>query len=430
MSNYPYYTDVDQIYHCDWTAQKYLRFSLMKEVLGELFPQNHRSKFIQIAGTSGKGSVCRFLEAAFSVEYKTGAFVNPHLFDFRERFSVNGKIVDQNEILDIWENTLLPLSVKMLSKKRLALSYSEVCVLFALLIFQKHEVDWAFMETGCGGRYERLTALKAEAAVITSVGYDHPLSLGEEKWQRACDKAGIIRTGKPLFTAEPDDEIVRIFAQFCEKQNADLIRLKEKSVEEVRNFHLGEGKNFLIFNQEHQIKNAALALEIFRFFKGKGDIRKALKKMGEVVFLGRFEEIAPGVFIDIAHNEDKIHALFEHLQKNFFEKKIILVVALSNLRSPDKIFKNISSIAERIIVTRASYSSVEPEDIAKSLQLSSAVPVEIIENPREAYEKAVSLKTDNSIVVLTGSNYMIDQAINPDRHLSHLNLTYGWRYKH
>ncbi|MBN2363972.1 hypothetical protein JXL83_07555, partial [candidate division WOR-3 bacterium] len=119
----------------------------------------------------------------------------------------------------------------------------------------------------------------------------------------------------------------------------------------------------------------------------------------------------------------------KHLKTKYNEKKIILVIALSNFRSPERVFKNLAGLAEKIIVTKASYNSVEPASIAGELDKITGKTAEIVENPSEALKRALTLKKDDCIVVLTGSNYMIDQALNPDRHLAHLNLTYGWRYK-
>lgn len=430
MPDFTYYTAIDQIYHADWMAERFYRFEMMKEILGEIWHGKHPTKFIQIAGTSGKGSVCRFLEASFSVNHKTGSFTNPHLFDFRERFSVQGKTVEAREITEVWENKLLPLCLKRYSKNpQTPLSFSEICVLAALLIFEKHGVEWAFLETGCGGRYERLTAVDVEAAVITSVGYDHPLSLGEQKWQRASEKAGIIRKNRPLFTGETDEETLEIFRQFCRKNETEMIVLDEENIKMTRDYAGKSKKDSKLFGQEHQIGNASLSLKIFRHFCGDNKISEALYKMGELSFAGRFEEISPGVFIDIAHNENKIESLSKHLKTKFKEKKIILVVALSNFRSPERVFKNLAGLAEKIIVTNASYNSVEPVSIAGELDKITGKTAEIVVDPSEALKRALTMKKDDCIVVLTGSNYMIDQALNPDRHLAHLNLTYGWRYK-
>ncbi|MBN1620361.1 hypothetical protein JW890_06535 [candidate division WOR-3 bacterium] len=430
MPDFSYYTAVDQIYHADWTAEKFSRFERMKEAISELWPRKHPAKIVQIAGTSGKGSVCRFLEASFSLKSRTGAFTNPHLFDFRERFSISGKSVDQSEITQVWEDILLPLCVRQYRKNpSLALSFSEICVLMALVFFQRYEIEWAFLETGCGGRYERLSCLEAQAAVITSVGYDHPLSLGEQKWQRACDKAGIIRKSKPLFTAETDPQILDIFSHFCQRSESEMIPVGEEDESLVREFIAGQKEKPVFLSQEHQIKNASLALKVFCWFFPEINPTEALLKMNEVSVSGRFEEVSPGVYIDIAHNEDKIEALACHLKSSFHGKNIILVIALSNLRSPEKVFKSIAFLASHIIVTRASYSSVEPSDIARKLKNMTGNEIKVIRNPREAYKKALSMKDKTNIVLLTGSNYMIDQALNPDRKLAHLNNTYGWRYK-
>ena len=83
-------------------------------------------------------------------------------------------------------------------------SFHEVSILIALALFEQHEVEWAAMETGVGGRYDQTRALDVAATALTNVGSDHAHLLGREQWQRALDKAGIARPGVPFFTSDTD----------------------------------------------------------------------------------------------------------------------------------------------------------------------------------------------------------------------------------
>ena len=96
--NFPYYSVVDEIFHAEWSAIKIARLELLRESIAALWPQGHPMRLIHVVGTGGKGSTCRFLEMGFGTLGRAGAFMSPHLFDYRERFSVSGEFVAPVEV--------------------------------------------------------------------------------------------------------------------------------------------------------------------------------------------------------------------------------------------------------------------------------------------------------------------------------------------
>ena len=62
---------------------------------------------IHVAGTNGKGSVCAFLTSILGeAGYSTGTFISPHLVEVRERFLINGEMVDQESFEGAFETVL------------------------------------------------------------------------------------------------------------------------------------------------------------------------------------------------------------------------------------------------------------------------------------------------------------------------------------
>ena len=106
--NFPYYNVVDQIYHAEWAAAKLARLDLLAESIAALWPNGHPTRLIHVAGTGGKGSTCRFLEMGLSCFGKSGAFFSPHLFDYRERFSIGGEFASQADVMHTWEQRIRP----------------------------------------------------------------------------------------------------------------------------------------------------------------------------------------------------------------------------------------------------------------------------------------------------------------------------------
>ncbi|NJN83409.1 MAG: hypothetical protein HC802_14740 [Caldilineaceae bacterium] len=106
--DFPYYSSVDQIYHAEWSIKKHVRLALLRESIRTLWPNGHPTRLIHVAGTGGKGSTCRFLELGCGCVGKAGAFMSPHLFDYRERFSIGGEFASRKDIQSIWTERIQP----------------------------------------------------------------------------------------------------------------------------------------------------------------------------------------------------------------------------------------------------------------------------------------------------------------------------------
>lgn len=431
-----YYNTVDQIYHADWTAGKLARLELVRQSIRRLWPSGHPTKLIQVAGTSGKGSVTRYLERGLLELGQSGSLTSPHLYDFRERVSIAGEYASREDIVEAWENTIRPLCVDvMLGRPGEGHTIADVCILLALVLFAKYNVRWAVIETGLGGRYDQTTALDVEIACLTNVGHDHENVLGSELWQRALDKAGICRPGKPFFTSARDTETLSIVRAVCDHMHAPLHQVEESDIELVRhtlaNMPEDEIPSNALLSGGHQLINASLAAAVIRHIAPEIDAPRLVRQFAQVRFPGRFEQIANGVYVDIAHNPEKIGAFVEQIRARFPEQPKVFVVGLSGARSATDVFPAIMAIAKRIIVTSASYKGRPPEEVAVELASINhrGVPIVVCPEPRDALAQAQRERTDDEVVFLTGSAYSIDQALNPDPYLRFLNATWGWRYR-
>jgi dihydrofolate synthase/folylpolyglutamate synthase len=166
--DFPYYSVVDQIYHAEWTAEKLARQLLLQRSVAALWPAGHPTRLIHVAGTGGKGSTCRFLEAGLSVIGKAGAFMSPHLFDYRERFSIGGEFVSRADVTWAWEEVVRPHTVRLAAEQpHQAHSFHECSILIALALFDRYGVEWAALETGVGGCYDQTRGLSVAATLLT-----------------------------------------------------------------------------------------------------------------------------------------------------------------------------------------------------------------------------------------------------------------------
>ena len=111
--NFPYYNAVDQIIHAEWTIPQLSRHQLLRQSIELLWPEGHPTQLIHVAGTGGKGSTCRFLEVGLMEVGAAGAYMSPHIYDYRERFSINGQFARQDDLTEVWENRIKPHCVQL-----------------------------------------------------------------------------------------------------------------------------------------------------------------------------------------------------------------------------------------------------------------------------------------------------------------------------
>lgn len=141
---------------------------------------------------------------------------------------------------------------------------------------------------------------------------------------------------------------------------------------------------------------------------------------------GRFWSPAPGVIADVAHNRDKIEFLAQRLKLEYPGQRFRFLLGLTRRRDPLDIFRPLFDLAEEIIVTSASYPGRDPQEIAEILRREVST-VSVSPDPSEAYHTQRERLSEGRMLVLTGSAYMIDQALNPDPYVRHTNAVFGWR---
>ncbi len=166
---------------------------------------SRRLRFVHVAGTNGKGSVCSMLAASLAGNgYSVGLFTSPHLLDFRERI----KIVSDGGCVMIPREAVLEFLSLYDSPE---LSFFEITTGMALWYFDRCQVDIAVLEVGLGGLLDSTNIVVPEVAVVTSIGLDHCALLGDTRAKIAGQKAGIFKSGVPAVVGEMDDETAPVF---------------------------------------------------------------------------------------------------------------------------------------------------------------------------------------------------------------------------
>lgn len=159
-------------------------------------------KVLHVAGTNGKGSVCRMLESVLLARgLRCGLYTSPHLVDFNERFRVQGASATDAALsaaaAPLWRALRLQAA-----RPEGPATYFEALTVLAFLFFRRERVEVLVLETGMGGRLDSTNVVEHPLlTLITNISLEHTQILGSTESAIAFEKAGIIKKGSPLVTA-------------------------------------------------------------------------------------------------------------------------------------------------------------------------------------------------------------------------------------
>lgn len=371
-------------------------------------PQN-AYKTIHVAGTNGKGSVCALIYSVLKESgFKVGLYTSPHLMKFNERIKINGKEISDKEIVEY---------TKLLKQKSEELgiqpTFFEFTTAMAFLHFAK-KVDIAVIETGMGGRLDATNIINPLVSVITNIDFDHMQILGDTKEKIASEKAGIIKTS-PVITGEKDPEIIEIFRKVCDKNNTNLItteNLKSEILEstlEKQVFKIN-GKKFEIhLLGKYQIENSKTAYLALKTI-GVSD-QNIGKGFENVCWPGRLQILSkkPLVIVDGTHNSAGLGATYEFVKK--LQNRKVLVLGIAEDKPLEEFVSKLCPIFETTITTEGNFKPADCRLIEEDAKKYSK-NVEAIKSVKKAVQKALSLVKEDETIFITGSLYMVGDAMN------------------
>lgn len=303
-----------------------------KNFLRKLGNPDQMLHIIHVAGTNGKGSVCAYISSILrAAGKKTAVFTSPHLKDIRERFSIDGKMVEKQVFLDAFLTVYHFLDWEELIKGGgYHPTFFEYLFFMAVLIFAGVGPDYCIMETGLGGRLDATNApSKKELTVITRIAFDHTRLLGNTIADIAGEKAGILRSGVPLIYSDTSEDAAKVFQNYAKKlqipafgvskKDYALLKFKNKSIDFcLYTRYYGYIRLTLNTIAAYQMENAALAVRAIEILDSGHTITEAMiqKGVADCFWPGRMEEVLPEVYVDGAHNVDGIRAFLETIRKD------------------------------------------------------------------------------------------------------------------
>lgn len=309
-------------------------------------PQN-RLKFIHVAGTNGKGSVCAMTaEVLRRAGYKTGLFTSPYIEIFNERMRIDGNMIGDDILAEY-----VTEAADIMEESGAGVSEFAFITAVAMKYFADNECDVVVLETGMGGRLDATNIIPApEAAVITSIGMDHMQYLGSTIEEIAKEKCGIIKSGSVVISA-PNDRVSGIIKEAAEKAGAELV-ICEKAERKPGSVIYKTWGYHLSLKGAYQAENASVVIELVRALRRRGYIiseQTLIDGLRNTSWKARYEFVSPDIVIDGGHNIDGIRALKESLAGE--NRKIILVMAMMQDKSYELCIHTIAPVAELVIAT-------------------------------------------------------------------------------
>lgn len=294
----------------------YPTLDAMYFIMNKLNNPQKNLKFIHIAGTNGKGSICEMLNKILILSgYRVGKFISPHLFESNESISVNNTNITDFEF-EKYINIFQEISKKYCLETNRKITRFEILTSLAILYFYEQKCDIVVLEVGLGGLYDCTNIVNSIISIFGSISFDHTAILGNTLEEIAIQKAGIIKENSNTIIFE--QPAVNIIKKVCLEKNSNLILISNS---DINNYYFNKDYQYFDFDNykqiainlkgKKQIENACIAikcceiLEQYNFKFSKSNILEALKT---VKHMARFEIInqKPLIIFDGGHNENAL----------------------------------------------------------------------------------------------------------------------------
>ena len=315
---------------------------------------------IHVTGTNGKTTIARAAaDIACAHGVKSGLYTSPHLHTVRERLSVCGVEISEEEFAEEWVH-LAPYLEVVDGQEHGASTYFEAITALAFLWFADKPVGLAVVEVGMGGSWDATNLVAGDVAVIGEIALDHP-ELGSSVQEVATEKAGIIKPGKIAVVREQPEEALKVIEARASDVGATIVlegrdwevtaRLPAVGGQQfrVQGIHTTYDELFTPMFGEHVVRNVAAAIvaveSVLGYRLDPDAIRSAI---GVLRIPGRLEVVArsPLIVLDGAHNPAGAEALARALVEAFTWSRLHVVLAVSSNKDLDGVVAALAPMAD------------------------------------------------------------------------------------
>lgn len=378
-------------------------------------PQD-KLKFIHVAGTNGKGSLCAMTASVLrAAGLHVGLYTSPYIVRFNERMQINGESISDNELCELVEH-VRPYADAMEDKP----TEFELITAVAFLYFARHKCDVVVLECGLGGRLDATNIIKEPLlSVITGIALDHTAILGDTIEKIAAEKAGIIKAGVPVLWCGNDPIAHAVIRQRADEigaplytVNHDALTVKDMTLEGT-SFDFGSHLDMHIpLLGSYQPHNAANALSVIDMLNASGyaiDNDAIRQGLAAVRWPARFEIIrrSPLVIADGGHNPDGIDAAVESIKRYFGNGKVALVTGVMADKDYRYMAARMTEVSSHIFcLTPDNPRALPAADYARVFE-ELGIEASPCASVAEAVQRGVDYAKENALpLVCLGSLYM------------------------
>lgn len=370
---------------------------------------------ITVAGTNGKGSTCAMLESILlQAGYRTGVYTSPHLVHFEERLRLNGEAVKATELAAALARVE---NARVQPGDAISLTYFEFTTLAILDVMRRSGLDVVILEVGLGGRLDAVNIIDPDCAIITSIDLDHTALLGDSREAIGYEKAGIMRTDKPVVVSDPLPP--QSVLDRALEVGADLWRVGvdfNVTGDKQQWGWAGRGRRYSgmaypALRGANQLVNAAGVLAALTALRERLPITAQAVRNGFafVDLPGRFQIVPgePNLVLDVAHNPHAAAALAANLDAmGFFPTTHAVFGAMAD--------KDIAAVLVRLnpLVDKWYFTNLPTGRAARATDLMAQwallnkrkdCSAEVFVDPESAFQAALSQADPADRIVVFGS---------------------------
>jgi dihydrofolate synthase/folylpolyglutamate synthase len=413
----------------------------MRVLLAALDNPERRFPSVLIAGTNGKGSTASTVASILQASgLRTGLYTSPHLVRINERVRIDGQQIGDDDfalVHDLVDRT----AERLVSEGELPWhpSFFEMLTAIAFEHFARRKVDIAVLEVGMGGRLDATNVVEPRVSVITDISLDHQKYLGDTVAEIAAEKAGIIRPGGVVVTLPQQPQANDVIGNTILDRGARAVNAVpfvppvSPASSEYRSDNATKtpvsrypmqvmGEQIMVETPllgRHQLRNVALAIAAAEELSRQGfpvtasSIERGIR---ETHWPGRFQVLpskdsAPEYVFDVAHNPAGAWALRSTLSAGYPDRPLTFVFGAMRDKAIGEMAEILFPLADRVIATRADNPrSASPEEIREAASRTST-PIEGAADVAAAIEMAKTEARTDSVVVITGSIYIVGEAM-------------------
>ncbi|MFT4052171.1 MAG: folylpolyglutamate synthase/dihydrofolate synthase family protein [Microbacterium sp.] len=411
------------------------RVERTRRVLELLDDPQRTYRVVHVTGTNGKTSTARMVESIVRAHgLRTGLFTSPHLERFTERIMIDGEPIADGLIADAWEE-IAPLvdlvDAELKASGDAALTFFELLTVLAFVAFADAPVDVAVIEVGMGGSWDSTNTADGDVAVFAPVDIDHTDRLGATIEAIASVKAGIIKDGAAVVSAQQTPEALVVLQDAARRRDATLavegsgFGLTAQTLAvggqqlSVRGLDGAYDELYLPLHGAHQGHNAALAIAAVESLIGApgqplaGDA--VAEGLAQVTSPGRLQlvGVAPTVLVDSAHNPHGARALVAALTESFDFDEWGVVLGVFGDKDVEGIVAAVASVATHVFATApASERAADPDALADLVEAAGR-QVSVYRELAEAADaaRAWAAASERRAVVIAGSVFLAGEAL-------------------